>query len=90
MDDTALYADVMGEAMTLNGSPVQAIFDSQSETVADEGVVTLTPAVTLAASAAPSAAVGQSLVRQAVTYTVRRVLRLPPDGAMLRLELTRA
>jgi len=90
VDDAALYAEVMGETMTLNGAAVAGIFDAQSEAVGDQGVVTLVPAVTLAATAAPSAAVGQALVRQTVNYTVRRLLRLPPDGAMVRLELVRA
>ena len=38
----------------------------------------------------PAAAAGQAFVAAGITYTVRQVLRLPPDGAFQRLVLARA
>lgn len=89
MEDTAAYLGVFGIAVTLAGAAVTAIVDTAAEIVLDD-VVSISPAAVLAAGDAPSAAAGQALVAGGITYTVRQVLRLPPDGAMLRLVLARA
>lgn len=88
-DDTALYLDAFGSSVTLAGASVSAVFDQAAELVLDD-VVTQAPAATVRAVDAPAAAAGQSFVVDAVTYSVRQVLRLPPDGAFLRLVLARA
>ena len=79
-----------GVAATLAGAAVSGIFDTASQVLADGGgVVTQGPAFTLQASAAPAAAAGQALVCNGISYTVRSVQQLPPDGAALLLELVR-
>jgi hypothetical protein len=87
-DDTALYRDVFGVAATLASNALVAVFDSAAEIVIDD-VITQAPAATVRAVDAPAAASGQAFVVDAVSYTVRQVLRLPPDGAWLRLVLAR-
>jgi hypothetical protein len=89
LDDTAAYISVFGVAATLAGGAVTAVVDTAAETVLDD-VITVSPAATLRAVDAPAAAAGQALVADGITYTVRQVLRMPPDGAMLRLVLARA
>jgi hypothetical protein len=73
---------------TLNAVAVSAIFDTESLFELD-GVVTQQPSALLPTSSAASTAPGQAFVANAVTYTVRRVLREPPDGVLTRLVLTR-
>ena len=89
LDDTAAYISAFGIAATLAGAAVTAVVDTAAETVLDD-VITVSPAATLRAVDAPAAAAGQALVADGITYTVRQVLRMPPDGAMLRLVLARA
>lgn len=89
IDDTALYASVFGGTCTLAGQTVTAIFDIAAELVIDD-VITTSHAALLRTADAASAAAGQSLVADGVTYTVRQVMRLPPDGAIQRLVLARA
>lgn len=82
----AEFFSVFGIAATLAGSAVQAIVDDATDSF--EGDVNVNaPSALVLASAAPAAAPGQSFVASAVTYTVRQVLKLPPDGAVLRLVL---
>jgi hypothetical protein len=88
MDDTANYVSVFGIAATLAGAALLAIVDTAAEIVLDD-VISISPAASVQASDAPSAAAGQAFVADGITYTVRQVLRIPPDGAMLRLVLAR-
>jgi hypothetical protein len=89
MDDTAAYLATFGAAATLAGAALLAIVDTAAEIVLDD-VITISPAAFVLGSDAPAAAAGQALVADGITYTVRQVLRMPPDGAMLRLILARA
>jgi hypothetical protein len=61
-----------------------------NSTIDADGVLTAQPNVLLATTQAAAAAAGQSLVTGGVTYTVRQLLREPPDGAFTRLVLVRA
>jgi outer membrane lipoprotein-sorting protein len=74
---------------TLNGTPVSLIFDTASTDVFEDAVVTNLPSALLTAAQAATAAAGQTLVVGATTYTVRSVNAEPPDGALVRLMLTR-
>lgn len=88
-DDCTVYMDVFGGPATLAGSQVTAIVDTASLLELD-GVITQGPSAVLLAAVAPAAAPGQSFVASAIAYVVRQVLRLPPDGALLRLVLARS
>lgn len=86
-DLTPYFADFGGPA-TLNGVAVTAIVDT--ETVFEvNGVASQKPTAVLATSAASAAAPGQSFVAGGLTYSVREVLREPPDGVFTRLVLAR-
>lgn len=89
LDDTGLYLDAFGASATLAGVPLTAVVDTAAEIVLDD-VITQAPAATVRVADAPAAAAGQSFVADGVTYAVRQVLRLPPDGAFQRLVLARA
>ena len=89
IDDTTLYGQVFGGVSTLAGSAVTAVVEVAAELVLDD-VLTTGPAAVLRTLDAPSAAAGQAFVADGITYTVRQVLRLPPDGALQRLVLARA
>lgn len=91
-DDLSLYVDTtlgLAESVTLAGAVKAGLFDVASEIVVD-GVVGTAPAFVGLTSDLTSAASGQTLVRSAVNYTVRQVLKLPPDGEMTQLVLARA
>lgn len=88
-DLTVFFAD-FGVAAALNGSAVTAIVDTQSLVEDEPGVVTQGPTALMTSSDAASAAPGQAFVASSVTYTVRRVLKEPPDGVLTRLVLARA
>lgn len=88
MDNPADYLAVFGAAATLAGSAITAIVDVAAEVVVDD-VVTLQPVAIVVAADAPAAAAGQALVAAGASYTVRQVLKQPPDGALLRLVLAR-
>lgn len=92
MDDAALFDPVVGFGMpaTLAGMSLQAIVDTQSADLFDSDLVTQQPSALVVAGDAPAAAPGQAFVADGVTYTVRRVLQLPPDGALTRLVLARS
>lgn len=89
LDDTALYLDLFGATATLAGAPVSAIVDAAAEIVLDD-MITQGPAATVRTADTASAAAGQAFVADGVTYSVRQVLRLAPDGAFQRLVLARA
>lgn len=89
LDDTAAYLSVFGIAATLAGAAVTAIVDTAAELVLDD-VVSISPVAFVSAADAPGAAAGQALVADGVAYSVRQVLRMPPDGVMVRLILARA
>lgn len=88
-EDCTVYLDVFGADATLAGSAVTAMVDTQSLLELD-GIVTQGPSAVILTTDAPAAAAGQTFVAAAVSYVVRQVLRLPPDGALLRLVLARA
>jgi hypothetical protein len=90
--DDAAYFDVglgFAIAATLAGAALTAIVDKVSDYF-DGDLVTQAPSARVLASAAPAAAPGQAFVADSVTYTVRQVLQLPPDGTVLRLVLARS
>jgi hypothetical protein len=91
-EDVSLYLDpslgCSESGSTLAGVAVVGIFDSSAEITQGEAI-TLAPTFLLASSTAPSAAEGQTLIRSAISYKVRQVLREPPDGALTRLVLAR-
>jgi hypothetical protein len=82
-----LLAD-FGVDATLAAAPLRAIVDTES-LVEIDGVLSQRPSALVISSAAPSAAAGQAFVANSTTYTVRQVLREPPDGALTRLVLSR-
>jgi hypothetical protein len=81
------FAD-FGEGATLAGVAVRGMVNVESfdelDTVVQRTDFLLQP------TAAVTAAVGQSLVLRGTTYTVRQVLKEPPDGVLQRLVLARA
>jgi len=83
-----LFAD-FGVAATLAGTPVVGMLDLET---LDEGPGALTQRVSFLLQPDPALAPaqGQTLVANATTYTVRQVLKEPPDGALTRLVVTRA
>lgn len=87
-DLTPLFAD-FGVDATLAGSPVRAIVDTASVVEVD-GVLTQAPSAELSSAQSAAAAPGQAFVANATNYTVRQVLRAPPDGVLTRLVLARA
>ena len=82
------FADFAVDA-TLNGSAVLAIVDTSTVLELD-GVLTQGPSALLTTAQTSSAAPGQAFVAEAVNYSVRQVLREPPDGVLTRLVLARA
>lgn len=87
-DLAPFFADFAGDG-TLAGVSVRGILDTESDVVGVDAV-TERPTFLLAPGSAVTPAVGQTLVLDAVSYTVRRVLAEPPDGAASRLVLVRA
>ena len=87
-DTSVFFADFAVDA-TLNASALRAIV-GVSTLLELDGVNTLSPTATVKTTDAASAAPGQAFVASAVTYTVRQVLKEPPDGAFTRLVLARA
>lgn len=86
-ENLAPFFSDFATAATLDGASVSAIFDTQS--VDELGMVTQEPSAVLRASQAGSAAPGQTFVYGGVSYIVRQVLHEPPDGATVRLVLSR-
>lgn len=88
VEDLTPYFAQFGQSATLAGAPLRAIVDS--ETVTDFDALTQSPTAVVKTADAGSAAAGQAFVSAAISYTVRQVLRQPPDGALTRLVLARA
>jgi len=82
------FAD-FGVDGTLAGVLVRGNFDSVSLIEDGDGVVTQAPSFLMPATSTVPAP-GASLVLASGTYTVRRALAEPPDGALVRLVLARA
>ena len=87
-ENLAAFLADFGVEATLAAASVRALVDTES-VIELGGVVTQAPTALLVSSDAASAAPGQAFVASAVTYTVRQVLREPPDGAFTRLVLSR-
>lgn len=87
-DLSVFFADFAVDA-TLNASALRAIVDKETQLELD-GVLTLQPTALVKTSDAAAAAAGQAFVAGSVTYSVRQVLKEPPDGALTRLVLARA
>lgn len=88
VEDFAPFFADCGLSGTLAGVAVTGLLDAEAT---DElGTITQRTSFLLKPGAVVTAAVGQTLVVAAVTYTVRQVLLEPPDGAMQRLVITRA
>jgi hypothetical protein len=89
VEDFSVYFTTLGVPATLAGTAVRGLLNTEA---ADDGfgVVTQTPSFLLQPTTAVVPAAGQALVCQAITYTVRQVLREPPDGTLQRLVLARA
>lgn len=88
VEDLSPFLAEFGVDATLAGSAVRALLDTESMVELD-GLLTQRPEALLKTSDASGAAPGQAFVAAAVTYSVRQVLREPPDGAFTRLVLAR-
>lgn len=86
LEDLAPYFADFGEVVTVNAVSARAIFNNASEVVLGD---VLTTAPTLELPAAVLAAAGQACVVRGVSYTVRQVIDLPPDGVIRQLVLAR-
>jgi hypothetical protein len=84
-DLSPFFAD-FGENVTVNAVAAVGIFDQASELMLGDA---MTQAPALQVPATVAAAVGQACVVRGVTYLVRQVLDLPPDGAIRQLVLAR-
>lgn len=87
-EDLTVFLADFGVDATLAGESLRAIVDTSS-TVEVDGVVTQQPTALIVTSHAPAAAPAQAFVASAVTYSVRQVLREPPDGVFTTLVLAR-
>lgn len=85
-EDLAPFFADFGEACTVAGQAVTAIFSAGSEIAVGE---VLTAAPTLELPASVSVSEGASVVVRGTTYTVRQVVDQAPDGALRLLVLTR-
>lgn len=85
-DLTPFFAD-FGEAVTVNAVAARGIFSKAAELVVND---VLTQAVTLELPAAVAASSGHACTVRGVSYTIRQVVDLPPDGAIRQLVLVRA
>jgi hypothetical protein len=86
---TPFLAD-FGQRCTLGAAQVTAIVDTEGFDDPATGVVTQGPSALVTTAQAGVAAPGQAFVAGGVVYSVRQVLREPPDGALTRLVLVRA
>lgn len=90
VEDLSLFLADFGQACTLAGETVTAMVDFEVAPDPDTGVLTQQQLARLPSTSAASAAAGQAFVAAGVTYTVRQVLKEPPDGAFTLLVLARA
>ena len=86
-DLTPFLAD-FGVDATLGGNSVRALIDTESLVELD-GFLTQRPEALLRTEDASGTSPGDAFTANAVTYSVRQVLREPPDGALTRLVLSR-
>ena len=86
VENLAPYFADFGEAVTVNAVATRAIFNTSTEVVLGD-VLTIAPTLELPATVL--AAAGQACVVRGVTYTVRQVVDLPPDGVIRQLVLAR-
>jgi len=96
LSDVATFLDDaigFGTPGTLDAEAGAGIFDASSLLEDAAGAVTQAPSWTVSAAFAASATAGSAVAigtgAAAVPYTVRQVLSQPPDGALVRLILTR-
>lgn len=85
-EDISLFFVDFGEAVTVQGVAAVGIFNTSSEVVLGEALV-MAPTLELPATVA--AAEGGSVVVRSLTYKIRQVLDVPPDGALRQLVLAR-
>lgn len=90
VEDLSVFLADFGQSCTLAGAAVTAIVDFDIQPDPDTGVLTQQQLARLPTTSASSAAAGQAFVAGGVTYTVRQVLKEPPDGAFTLLVLARA
>lgn len=86
-DLSPFFAD-FGEAATLAGVAVRGMVNVESFDELD--TVTQRTDFLLQPTTAVAPAAGQAMVLRGTNYTVRQVLKEPPDGALQRLVLARA
>lgn len=86
-EDLAPFFADFGEDVTVNAVAARGIFNKAAELVLNDA---LTQAITLELPATVAATAGQACVVRGVTYTIRQVLELPPDGAIRQLVLARS
>lgn len=89
-EDLSVFLADFGQACLLAGASVTAVVDMQVQVNAETGVLTQQQVARVPTATAPAAAAGQAFVAAGVTYTVRQVLKEPPDGAFTLLVLARA
>lgn len=87
VENLAPFFDQFGDNATLNGAALKAIVDT--ETVTGFDTLVQGPTALVKSSDSPSATQGQAFVANGITYSVRQVLRQPPDGAFTRLILVK-
>ena len=83
-EDLAAYCADFGEACTVQGVAATGIFNSASQLVLDDVLIT-EPSLQLPATVA--AAEGGAVAVRGGTYKIRQVLDQPPDGALRVLVL---
>lgn len=88
-EDLSVFLADFGQACTLAGAAVVAVVDQQVLPDVDTGVLTEQTAARMPSADVPTAAAGQAFVAGGTTYTVRQVLKEPPDGAFTLLVLAR-
>ena len=88
-EDLTVFIADFGDDCLLDSEQVRAIVDT--ETMLDgAGLLTEGPSAVLLTSDASTALAGQSFADgDGDTYTVRQVVREPPDGRLTRLVLVR-
>jgi hypothetical protein len=75
---------------TVNGVAVRGILDLETFDEGIGSVITQRTSYLLEPAAGVTPAEGHPVVIDGATYTVRQVLKEPPDGALKRLVLARA
>lgn len=86
-DDVSLFFTDFAESVTVQGTVARGIFDTASEVVIGD-VVSQSPALTVPATVAAS--INGICTIRGLTYVIRQVLDLPPDGRIRQLVLSRA